>query len=69
MVAALAGGAVGPWITGILHDLSGNYTAAFGIGIGVSGLSALAIWQASPRKIRAVAGQLHRAQSLAGAGE
>ncbi|HJZ21210.1 MAG TPA: MFS transporter, partial [Bradyrhizobium sp.] len=37
MVAALAGGAVGPWITGILHDLSGNYTAAFGIGIGVSG--------------------------------
>jgi MFS family permease len=69
MVAALAGGAAGPWITGILHDLSGNYTAAFGIGIGVSGLSALAIWQASPRKIRAVAGQLHKAQSLAGAGE
>jgi len=28
----------------------------------VSGLSAFAIWMASPRKIRAVAGQLHRAQ-------
>ncbi|HUD85923.1 MAG TPA: MFS transporter [Xanthobacteraceae bacterium] len=69
MVAALAGGAAGPWITGILHDLSGNYTAAFVIGIGVSGLSAVAIWQASPRKIRAVAGQLHEAQSLAAVGQ
>jgi MFS family permease len=69
MVAALAGGAAGPWITGILHDLSGNYTAAFVIGIAVSGLSAVAIWQASPRKIRAVAGQLHKAQSLAGVGQ
>ena len=69
MVAALAGGAAGPWITGILHDLSGNYTAAFVIGIGVSGLSAVAIWQASPRKIRAVAGQLHKAQSLAAVGQ
>src|SRR3984957_4795087 len=69
MVAALAGGAAGPWITGILHDLSGNYTAAFVIGIPVSGLSAVAIWQASPRKIRAVAGQLHKAQSLAGVGQ
>ena len=61
MLAALAGGAAGPWVTGFLHDLSGNYTIAFAIGIGVSGLSALAIWQASPRKIRAVAGQLHKA--------
>jgi MFS family permease len=60
MVAALAGGAAGPWVTGVLHDLSGSYTIAFAIGIGVSGLSALAIWQASPGKIRAVAGRLHR---------
>jgi MFS family permease len=66
MVAALAGGAAGPWITGIMHDLSGNYTAALVLGIAISGLSAVAIWQASPRKIRAVAGQLHKAQSLAG---
>jgi MFS family permease len=36
MLAALAGGAAGPWVTGILHDLSGNYTLAFAIGIGVS---------------------------------
>jgi MFS family permease len=60
MVAALAGGAAGPWVTGVLHDLSGSYTLAFAIGIGVSALSALAIWRASPGKVRAVAGRLHR---------
>src|SRR3977135_3296517 len=48
MLAALAGGAAGPWVTGLLHDLSGNYTLAFVVGIGVSGLSAVAIWMASP---------------------
>ena len=62
MLAALAGGAAGPWVTGLLHDLTGSYTAAFAIGIGVSALSAFAIWMASPGKIRAVAGQLHRLQ-------
>jgi MFS family permease len=64
-LAALAGGAAGPWITGVLHDLTGSYTIAFVIGIGVSALSAIAIWQASPGKIRAVAGQLHRIQRAA----
>jgi len=63
MFVALAGGAAGPWITGVLHDLSGSYTSAFVIGIGVSALSAIAIWRASPGKIRAVAGQLHKVQS------
>jgi MFS family permease len=60
MLAALAGGAAGPWVTGFIHDLSGSYTLAFAIGIGFSAISALAIWMASPRKIRAVAGRLHR---------
>jgi MFS family permease len=60
MVAALAGGAAGPWVTGVLHDFTGNYDLAFAIGICVSALSALAIWQAAPRKVRAVAGRLHR---------
>jgi len=64
MLAALAGGAAGPWATGLLHDLSGSYTLAFAIGISVSGLSAVAIWLASPGKVRAVAGQLHRVQTL-----
>ena len=59
-VAALSGGAVGPWVTGVLHDVTGNYSLAFAIGIAMSGLSALAIWLAAPRKVRAVAGRLHR---------
>jgi MFS family permease len=63
MIAALSGGAVGPWLTGVLHDFTGTYTAAFVLGIAVSLLSAIAIWQASPRKIRAVAGQLHKLQA------
>lgn len=59
MLAALAGGASGPWVTGALHDYFGNYTVAFVIGIVVSLLGALTIWMASPGKIRAVTGRLH----------
>src|SRR4030088_3161855 len=66
MLAALAGGAAGPWATGLLYDLSGSYTLAFSIGIAVSLLSAIAIWQASPRKVRAVAGQMHKAHGNVG---
>ncbi|HZR71610.1 MFS transporter [Bradyrhizobium sp.] len=61
-VAALCGGAAGPWVTGLLHDVTGNYTAAFLIAIGMSALSALAIWRASPGRVRAVAGKLREAQ-------
>ncbi|MCA6122193.1 MFS transporter [Bradyrhizobium sp. WSM 1704] len=60
MLAALAGGAAGPWITGQLYDLSGSYTSAFTLAIVASLLSAFAIWQASPGKVRAVAGQMHK---------
>jgi MFS family permease len=63
MLAALAGGAAGPWATGLLYDFTGSYTAAFAISIAVSALSAFAVWQASPRKIRAVTGRLHMLQS------
>ena len=68
MIAALAGGAAGPFVTGALHDFFGNYTLAFAIGIAVSGLSAFAIWMASPGEIRTVAGRLHRAQVGTSAG-
>jgi MFS family permease len=68
MLAALAGGAAGPWVTGFVHDLTGSYTIAFAIGVAVCGSSAFAIWMASPRKIRAVAGRLHRIQSGSTAG-
>src|SRR6478752_3281078 len=33
MLASIGGGAVGPWLTGALHDATGSYTIAFWIGI------------------------------------
>ena len=68
MLAALAGGAAGPWVTGFLHDLTGSYTLAFAIAMAVSGLSAISIWQAAPRKVRAVAGRLSKLQPGSRAG-
>jgi MFS family permease len=59
MLTAIVGGAAGPWVTGALHDATGNYSLAFWIAIGCSGLSAGAIWFAGPRKVRAVAGRVH----------
>jgi len=64
-LAALAGGAAGPWITGVIHDQTGSYAVAFWIGIGLSAVSILAIWMAAPRKVRVVAGQMHRVTSKA----
>ena len=63
MLAAITGGALGPWVTGALFDAYGSYTLAFLIGIAISVVSALAIWRAAPRKVRAVAGQTHRLPS------
>ncbi len=57
MLAAIAGGAMGPLVTGLLHDATGSYTLAFWIAIGCSALSAMAIWLAAPREVRAVAGR------------
>jgi MFS family permease len=68
MLAALAGGAAGPWITGVLYDATGSYAPAFWICIALSGLSAAAIWIAAPRKVRAVAGQVHRIAGRDGTG-
>ena len=57
MVAAILGGAAGPWLAGALYDATGSYTAAFWIAAGCSTFSALAIWIAAPRRVRAVAGR------------
>lgn len=59
MLSAIAGGAVGPWLTGAIYDATGSYTPAFWIAIGCSTVSAVAIWLAAPRKVRAVAGRVH----------
>lgn len=63
LVAAIAGGAVGAWLTGALYDVTGSYRLAFWIAIAVSLFSAIAIWLAAPRKVRVVAGQIHRLKS------
>jgi MFS family permease len=60
MVFAICGGATGPWVTGLLHDHTGNYLAAFWIALGMSVLSAVAIFIAAPHKVRAVAGRIGR---------
>jgi MFS family permease len=60
MLAGIAGGAAGPWLTGALHDATGSYTLAFWIAIGCSATSTMAIWVAAPRHVRAVAGRVPR---------
>ena len=66
-LASIAGGAVGPWLTGALHDATGSYRAPFAIAIGLCVVSALAIWLAAPRKVRAVAGRIHQIPDARGA--
>jgi MFS family permease len=63
MLSALAGGAVGPWFMGFVHDRTGSYTVAFWVAIGCSLLSAFAIWRAAPRHVRVVAGRVRPAQA------
>jgi cyanate permease len=60
MVAAILGGAAGPWITGAVYDATGTYSIAFWVAAGCSLISILAIWLAAPRKVRAVAGRAGR---------
>ena len=57
MLTAIPGGAVGPWLTGLLHDTTGSYRAAWWVAIACSLLSPIAIWCAAPRKVRRVAGR------------
>ena len=58
MTSLIGGGAVGPFVTGVLHDWTGNYTIAFALGIFFSIVCAVAVWIAAPRKVRVVAGSL-----------
>ena len=60
MLAAMLGGAAGPWLAGALHDATGSYAPAFAIAIACCVVSAFAIWLAAPRKVRAVAGRVVR---------
>ncbi|HVZ09161.1 MFS transporter [Rhodopila sp.] len=56
-IAAICGGALGPWVTGLIHDRTGSYQVAFLIAILCCAVSAASVWMASPRKIRSVPGR------------
>jgi MFS family permease len=49
MLAAILGGAAGPWIGGVSHDLTGSYAPLLWLSIGCSALSALSVWPGVPR--------------------
>ena len=53
-LCAIAGGAAGPWVTGMLHDVTGEYASGFTVGIACTVLSTVAIWCAAPRNAPAV---------------
>ena len=50
------GGAIGPWLGGYIHDVSGSYHTAFIISLVAIALSGISLWIAAPRhadKLRA----------------
>ena len=59
-VGLMAGGAVGPWALGVIHDRTGSYHLGFLLAIGCCAVSCVSIWIAAPRAIRLVPGRLAR---------
>src|SRR5204863_7055013 len=53
MLAAILGGAAGPWVAGVLRDHTGSYAPAFWISAACSVVSMVAIWLAAPGRVRA----------------
>jgi MFS family permease len=51
------GGAIGPWLGGWIFELVQNYEMAFWVAIGWYAVSAVAVWGASPNKVRRVPGR------------
>jgi len=57
-VFMIAGGAAGPWISGVIYDITASYTPAFVFAGVCAAVSGLAIWFAAPGKVRAVPGRV-----------
>jgi MFS family permease len=57
-IALIGGGAAGPWVAGIIYDITGTYRPGFVTAIACCVISAIAIWRAAPRKVRLVSGAL-----------
>jgi MFS family permease len=52
MLAAILGGAAGPWVAGVSHDFIGSYSPALWLSAACSVFSALAIWCSAPHRGR-----------------
>lgn len=63
-VALIGGGAAGPWIAGVIRDATGSYRLAFLLAIACCVISAVAVWIASPRKVRMVPGRIESVRSV-----
>ena len=48
------GAAAGPWVGGLLFDVTGSYAPAFLLAGGAAAASAAFVWLAAPRKVRPV---------------
>jgi len=59
-LSLIGGGAAGPLVAGVLHDMTGSYNSTFIISILLCVISAAAIWLAAPRNVRLVAGRVGR---------
>ncbi len=57
-VALTGGGAVAPWVAGVIHDATGSYRLAWALAIACCVVSVAAIWIAAPRKVRVVPGRI-----------
>ena len=52
MGIGIAGGAIGPWITGLAYDMSGSYAYGFWLALACCVISAAAIWVAARAKVK-----------------
>lgn len=59
-IAANLGAGLGPWVAGLLYDVTGSYQDAWWLAIAVSLMSIGAVWMTGPRKVRLVSGQAVR---------
>ncbi|MCA6122660.1 MFS transporter [Bradyrhizobium sp. WSM 1704] len=59
-IALIGGGAAGPWIAGVIHDVTGSYRLAFLLIIAGCLVSSVLIWIAGPRNVRRVPGRERR---------
>lgn len=62
-IGSSTGSAFGPWVSGMVFDLTRSYTAALAMAVCAAILSTGAIWLAGPRKVRLVPGVAARLQS------